>query len=148
MDNNRQLSPHFSYNEAVYSRIADEQGISNIPSNEILDNIKTTANLLEKVRSLLSQPIHISSWFRGSALNKAVGGAKQSAHIEGWAVDFTCPKFGTPLEIVKAIEASNILFDKCIQEGRWVHISFAPSLRRKVLTAHFHNGNSSYTEGA
>ncbi len=67
--------------------------------------------------------------------------------MSGFAADFVCPSFGSPLEIVKAIAVSNINFDQCIQEGTWVHISFDPAMRREVLTANFHQGEAYYTEG-
>jgi len=49
-------------------------------------------------------------------------------------VDFTCPKFGTPAQIVAALVESDIQFDQVILEfQRWVHISFSPRNRRQAL---------------
>lgn len=107
-----------------------------------------TAAGMEKVRVLLgNRVIHVDSWFRCPMLNRAVHGTEHSDHMLGWCVDFVCPGFGTPAEIVKAVIASDIQFDRIILEGTWVHISFAPALRRQIETAHFNNGVATYTQG-
>ena len=142
-----QLSPHFTLEELAFSQAASRKGIDNKPSREVVAHLATLAEGLEKVRALLGGPIRITSGYRSPALNAAIGGAKNSAHMSGFAADFVCPSFGSPLDIVKAIAASSIKFDQCIQEGMWVHISFDPDMRREVLTAHFHNGEAYYTEG-
>ena len=145
-----QLTTHFSLDELTKSDTAVRLGIDNTPSNDVLNNLNVLAQGLEKVRTLLNvynRPVLISSGYRCSALNKALHGASNSAHMYGYAADFTCPDFGTPLDIVKKIAASDIQFDQIIQEGTWVHISFDPKMRRQVLTAHFNNGVASYTNG-
>ena len=42
---------------------------------------------LELIREAWGEPIHITSGVRCAAHNKAVGGAPDSAHLTGWAVD-------------------------------------------------------------
>lgn len=142
------LSENFTLEELAFSSTAQRLGVDNTPTPEIAAHLTTLAQGLEQVRALLGEPMHIDSGYRCPALNTAVGGAKQSAHLEGHAADFICPAFGAPLEIVKAIEASDIAFDKCIQEGGWVHISFDPQARRQLLTAHFGPHGTTYTTGA
>jgi hypothetical protein len=143
-----QVSEHFSWDEVVFSSTADRLGIKNSLPPMLADNVRAAAAGMEKVRALLgNQPLHIDSWYRCPVLNHAVGGASSSAHMQGWAVDFTCSSFGTPLEICKAIAASDIQFGKLIQEGRWVHISFDPATDRQLLTAKFVNGMPTYTTG-
>jgi len=145
-----QLSPHFSLSEMVASQTAAENGIDNTPDAEVIANLSTLAAGLEKVRTLLGDhSMRVTSGYRCSALNAAVRGVPNSAHLSGYAADFVCPDFGTPLQIVHAIVASDIQFDQCIQEGDWVHFSVAPDMRRQVLTAEFHaGGNTTYSEGA
>ena len=119
----KQLSEHFTLEEMVISQTAARKGIDNTPTPEIVANLKKTAALLEEVRALLGVPILVSSGYRCPALNKAVGGAKASAHMLGLAADFTAPAFGTVLQVAKKIAASNIAFDQIIHEyGTWVHI--------------------------
>lgn len=143
------LTTHFTLDELVASSTATRLGIDNTPPPQIVAALGVTAAGLEQVRTLLGdKPMHIDSGYRCPALNAAVRGAKNSAHMSGYAVDFVCPGFGTPIEIVRAIQASPIHFDLLIQEGTWVHISFAPDMRRQVLTAHFGPGGTTYTQGA
>jgi hypothetical protein len=139
------LSPHFSLEELTRSEMSVRKGIDNSPSQSVKNNLITLATNLELVRSLLNSPLHISSGYRCFALNKAIGGSDNSAHVEGYAADFTCSAFGTPKDIVNAIKKSNIQLDQCIEEGTWVHISFAPPLRNQYLKAIFVNGIAHYT---
>ena len=130
-----QLSPNFSLSELVYSETAEERGIDNTPPPEVVENLKRLAAGLEAVRALLGAPLEISSGYRCPALNEAVGGSSTSQHMQGLAVDFECPTFGTPLEVADAIRRSELEFDQCILEyGRWVHLSFSDAPRRRMLT--------------
>ena len=130
-----QLSEHFSLEEATYSETAARLGISNQPSDKQLENMKKAAAGMEEIRALLGKSIHINSWLRLPAVNEAVGGAKVSSHMDGWAIDFTCKEFGSPLMVAKAIEDAGIKFDQLIHEyATWTHISFAPEMRMQKLT--------------
>ena len=130
-----QLSPNFSLSQLVYSETAEKSGIDNTPPPEIVENLRRLAEGLETVRTLLGAPLEISSGYRCAALNEAVGGSSASQHLQGLAVDFDCPAFGTPLEIARAIQGSGLEFDQCILEyGRWVHLSFSDAPRRRLLT--------------
>ena len=143
------LSEHFTLEELTFSATAQRKQIDNKPPAEVLDNMKRLAAGLEEVRAALgNKPMRINSGYRSPKLNRAVGGARLSAHMAGYAADFVCPDFGSPLKIVKALAATGIQFDKLIQEGTWVHISFAPEARRQLLTAHFGPNGTSYTAGA
>jgi hypothetical protein len=46
------------------------------------------AGLLDGVRKVFNQPITVTSWYRDPATNRRVGGASQSRHLQGDAVDF------------------------------------------------------------
>lgn len=146
------LSAHFTDAELTASAKAVALGIDNTPSVEILDSLHTLAGGLERVRAVLGAPIRVSSGYRSPKLNRALKGAKNSAHMLGLAADFTAPGFGDPLAIVKAIVAHKDLigFEQVINEGTWVHVSFpeegkAPAL--EVLTAHFGPAGTTYTKG-
>ena len=141
------LSEHFTLEEMLFSDTAQRLNIDNSPPREVIAHLTVAASGMEKVRALLGYPIRVNSGYRCPDLNKAVGGSKTSAHMTGYAVDFVCPKFGGPIQIIKAITASGIVFDQCIQEGTWVHISFDPRARRQLLTAHFGRGGTTYTDG-
>lgn len=131
-----QLTKHFSLEELTVSQAAARSGISNQPSPEVLDNLTYTATQMELVRDLLGAPINVNSAYRSPEVNKLVKGAKNSQHVEGKAVDFISPSFGTPRQIVEKIKGSNIVYDQLIHEfNSWVHISFIKQgSRRHTLT--------------
>lgn len=128
------LSPHFTLEEMLASQEAARNGIDNTPSPTIIQHLKEICTRAEAVRALLGHPMLVSSGYRSPALNSAIGGAIGSAHCDGDAMDFICPAFGSPITICRAIFQSAIEFDQLIEEGTWVHISFAATMRRQVLT--------------
>lgn len=128
------LSPNFYLAEFVNSETATRLGIDNTPSVDIIKALTYTATQLEDVRQLLNnKPIKINSGYRCPALNEAVGGAKNSAHMYGWAVDFVCPGHGIPFKIIQTLLKAKLPFDKCINERTWVHLSFDPRRRKQVM---------------
>jgi hypothetical protein len=143
------MTEHFSLDELTASQEATRHGINNTPSGKPLENLRMLAALLEQVRELLGgHSIRISSGYRSLALNRHIGSNDTSAHVRGYAADFTCPSFGTPLEVAKKIAGSNLKFDQLICEGNaWIHISCDPKNRRQLLTATFKGGKAFYKEG-
>lgn len=141
------LSPHFSLAELVASQVATRQGIDNAPAPAIIANLTRLAVLLEQVRALVGAPIAISSGYRSAALNKAVSGATNSAHVLGLAADISTGKLA-PKALAMLIRQSSLDFDQLIYEGTWVHIGLsAGAPRRQVLTARFAGGGVSYLAG-
>jgi Peptidase M15 len=129
------LSEHFTLEEATYSETAVRMGIYNQPDARQLENMKSAAECLEGVRVLLGHPLKINSWLRLPKVNEAVGGSAVSAHMDGWAIDFTCAEFGTPLMVCQAISDAGIKFDQLIHEyAIWTHISFHPDMKMQKLT--------------
>jgi len=141
------LSAHFTLEEMTNSQTAVRKNINNTPDEQVVERLRMTCQQLEKVRDLLGQPIIVSSGYRSPELNAAIGGVSASAHCLGYAVDFICPVFGSPLQICNAIRAAQIKLDQCIQEGTWVHISFDPRYRNEYMTATFTASGASYTGG-
>lgn len=130
----KQLTKHFTWDEATVSVKAKQLGIPNTPQPEDIEAIEFTASQMEKVRELLGKPIIVNSWYRNHRVNEAVGGVRNSAHRMGYAVDFISPQHGSVTEICKVIEASGIKYDQLIWEyGQWVHISFAPAMRQQTM---------------
>lgn len=135
---NIQLSDHFWLSEFTVSQRATRLGINNQPPKVILDNLIHSASQMEIVRTLLgNHPITPSSVYRSPELNeKTPGSSSTSAHMTGFAVDFACPRFGTPRDIYEYLSmCDEISFDQLILEfDAWVHISFDSQNRNEVFT--------------
>jgi hypothetical protein len=146
------LSPNFTLEEMTITQV---RGVDNTPPPEVVENLKLVAAALEQVRTALGgHPITVSSGYRNPVINARVGGAVHSAHMLGYAADFICPAFGTPLDICKALaDTESVTWDQLIEEGwesggrGWVHISVDPRMRMQVLTANFSGGAVKYVEG-
>jgi hypothetical protein len=74
---------HFTWGEATH-------GGTRIPeSQSVVYGIVRVAKALEDIRHLYGgRSISINSWYRPPAINRAVGGARYSRHLQGDAVDF------------------------------------------------------------
>ena len=123
-----QLSPHFTLEELTTTNT----GLDNTPNADEKARLQLLATFLEKVRAVLgNKSMSVNSAFRSAAVNNAVGGVSNSAHRLGYACDFVCPSFGTPLDVCRALDAAGtagtIVFDQLIQEGTWTHISRDPT---------------------
>lgn len=141
-----QLSEHFTLEEFTRSETAARKGLDNSAPSEILDRLTLTAEKMEQVRGILGDaPITVFSGYRSPVVNRAVGGARSSAHMKGYAVDFKARNFSVA-EAIKLIRQSPLRFDQLIDEfGAWVHISFDPlPMRRQVLAARKVNGKTVY----
>ena len=135
---------YFSLKEFIVSDTAKAKGIDNTPSFEVVNNLQELRdNVLDPLRVAWGSPIKVTSGFRCSALNKAVGGVSQSVHQIGYAADLV-PANG---EIDKFFMFAtdwlnkNCDFDQVIIEqngkSRWLHIgykSLTGAQRHQVLT--------------
>ncbi len=134
------VSAYFRFAELVRSDTARELRIPNRPPIRVLKNLRRLATGLDRVRRLVGRPLEISSGYRSPTLNRAVGGSARSRHQLGLAADFVCARFGTPLEICRAILRARLPFEQLIYEfgdrrdRGWVHISFGRRGRRELLT--------------
>lgn len=119
---------YFTINEFCKSETAEKLKIDNTPSKEIEKRIYKTIDFLNGLREAWGSPIRINSGYRCPELNKAVGGSKTSAHMEGWAADIVNMK-GSYSAFKKFV--MNYLkdknFDQCILEKssytEWIHLA-------------------------
>lgn len=126
------LTPHFTLEELTFSQYAARHGLDNKPSDEIIANLRKLAAKLEEIRALLKSPIIVSSGYRSPAVNAAVKGSKNSAHMLGLAADFTAPGYGSVIRAARKIAASGIRYDQLIYEyDAWVHVGLSEALDRQ-----------------
>ena len=144
------ITPNFRLSEFLDSETAVRLDLDNTPTPDVLANLRNVLIPgMQAVRNILGKPIFITSGYRSPAVNRAVRGAANSQHVTGHAADFKCPAFGPPIDVAAELvrHMDKLKFDQLIQEGQWVHISFAPRPRNQVLTAHFEGGGVRYTQG-
>ena len=148
-----QLSKHLSIAEIMRSETAKRKGISNMPTEEHLENFKLLAEkVFEPIREHFKVPIHISSGYRSKALNTAIKGSLSSQHCSGEAIDIDMDGTSiTNAQIFNYIK-DNLIFDQLIWEfgtdknPDWVHVSYESTgkQRKQILKALKVNGKTSY----
>lgn len=114
---------YFQINELIGSKVAEEKGIFNLPLDEkVIDNLNYSVSRMDEIREGYGKPIYVNSWYRCKELNAEVGGAENSKHLTGLAVDIRYDK--NLLEYLK----QNPQYDKLIIEKagktKWLHIQF------------------------
>lgn len=143
---NMRLTEHFELREFTYSLTAQEKGIDNrIPlcqEDYVVDNLRELCTyVLEPLRKILAQPIHVSSGFRTTRLNEEVGGTATSQHLQGFAADVYTKDLSindeVKLNIVMAFASTKfgIPFDQLIVYDTFIHVSYVNSAsnRRMII---------------
>jgi zinc D-Ala-D-Ala carboxypeptidase len=137
------LSSFFSLAEMTRSETARRENIPNQPAETEVQNLRALcAAVLDPLRTALEVPIKVNSGYRSPELNRRIGGAAKSQHVEGKAADIQVPGMGV-LELFKAIIRQGLPFDQIIYEAasptsKWVHVSHDPARdRRQIMVALF-----------
>ena len=124
-----QLTQHFTLAELTKSSTAERLGLDNTPPPEVLPALTSTAEMLERIRSTLGVPVTVTSGYRAWAVNKAVGGVTTSDHAQGRAADIVAPRYGTPLQIARALAPlvdvlgiGQLIYAR-FGSTSWVHVS-------------------------
>ena len=135
------LSEHFTLGEMTKSSSHPE--VYNIPSHEAIANLKRLCGWLEVLRERSGTPIRINSGYRSPQLNRKIGGAANSNHLTGCAVDIKVSGIEQALRYATILldysDESKQLFDELLIEKNrygaiWVHFAVRPSNnRRKIL---------------
>ena len=129
--------PNVSENFSLHELTRTETGIENDCPMQFAGNMVRLCNyLLEPARDLCG-PLRINSGYRCEEVNKAVGGASSSAHLEARAADVV-PLRVSPAVLFDIVRASGWLFDQVILEDGWVHMAIARQgvePRRQALKA-------------
>jgi len=149
------LSDNFDLSEFIRSDYAKRNGINNVPNEEQTENLKELCiHILEPLRKHFQIPILISSGFRCDALNAAIGGAKNSQHTMGQAVDIDHDLSANVVSNKMIFDwiKTNLVFDQMIWEfgtstnPDWVHVSYVANNknRNQVLRGVKHGTKTTY----
>ena len=133
------LSPHFTLGEMTTS---NHKEVYNIPSHEAIANLKRLCGWLEVLRERYGEPIHINSGYRSPQLNRKIGGAANSNHLTGCAVDIRVAGMEQAFRYATILldysdeskqEFDELLIEKNRYGAIWVHFAVrASGNRRKV----------------
>ena len=102
------ITEHFTWEEAKCKDGTE------VPE-DLRGNVISVASNIETLRKALGGvPINVHSWYRTKSYNAKIGGALNSQHLQGKAVDISTKEF-TPLEIKNTIE--ELIKDGKMNEG-------------------------------
>ena len=124
---------NFKMSELITSDTANIRKINNMPDINSLDAmLDLVVFCLQPLRERLKKPVIITSGYRSHEVNKLVGGAQNSQHTKGQAVDIVVNGL-TPAQLTDFIVAQkDIPFDQLINEyDRWTHISYVKGKNRR-----------------
>lgn len=150
------LTPHLTLEECIKSTTAARKGISNMPPQKAIDNLKLlSTKIFEPIRAHFGVPIYVSSAYRSPELNKAIGGSTTSQHMQGEAFDLDQDGHNNGITNAQVFHfiRQNLDFDQLIWEfgsdtnPDWVHVSYESSgpQRKQILRAKTVNGKTQYT---
>ena len=148
------LSQHFTLGELCKTKT----GIENVPNEAQVENLKRVCQWLEELREKNSltpdpspkgegsrykeTPIIINSGYRSSQVNKAVGGAPNSNHLTGCAVDIHVSGMEQLIRYAAILldisderqeDFDELLLERSPRGSYWLHFAVRPSgNRRKV----------------
>lgn len=101
---------YFTITDLIKSITAERLKIDNWPNDEVRKELEITAckvNLISLIAHAYGATIRVTSGYRCKRLNQAVGGVKNSLHMQGRAVDF----------VVSDIEVKHKLHDALTEEA-------------------------------
>ena len=81
--------------------------------------------LLEPAREAIGCPILINSGFRCEAVNRQVGGVRNSQHLQGCAADIR-PKDPEQFQRLVSFLKAHAMTDQLLTGPGWLHISWTP----------------------
>jgi uncharacterized protein YcbK (DUF882 family) len=122
----KRLTEHFTFEELTVTEMRVIQDLNREQALDFAANIEKTAQLLEKVRTLLGQPLIVTSGFRCPVLNQLIGGSPTSQHMAGLAADFRGNGWTDPphfRDAMNSIQNSGLRFHQLLLEHGCLHIS-------------------------
>ena len=156
LNSNAKLSEHFTLGELTKT----SHKVYNIPSHEAIANLKRVCSWLEVLRERYNgirnacisssaitnhaeHPIVINSGYRSPQLNKKIGGAVNSNHLTGCAVDIRVSGMEQLIQYAAILiqyanetqqDFDELLIEKNKYGAIWLHFAVrAKENRRKIL---------------
>ena len=139
------LSQHFTLGKLSKTNT----GINNVPNEEQVNNLRRLCQWLEELRRRWNNlygdgddPIIINSGFRSPSVNKAVGGASNSNHLTGCAVDIhvlgieQLVRYATILLDISDLnneDFDELLLERSPKGTYWLHFAVRPSGNRRKI---------------
>jgi hypothetical protein len=124
-------------------------GLPNALPKHLEPNLRALAeNVLQPARDALGA-IEVTSCYRSPEVNRKVGGASKSQHVQAQAADL---KFFGGNDVLFNWIADNVDYDQLIWEfgttdaPSWVHVSYASNNRKQKLKAVKVNGKTKYLQ--
>lgn len=124
-------SNYFTIVDLIKSTTADHLNIDNHPSDEVREELELTVckvNLISLIAHAYGATIRVTSGYRCKRLNQAVGGVKNSLHMQGRAVDFVVSDIEVKHKLHDALkeEACLKLLGICelIEYPSFIHVGF------------------------
>ena len=157
LNRNMNLSQHFTLGELCKTNAKME----NVPNVAQVENLKRLCGWLEMLRSewnkrygsltpapspkgegsrYKEEPIIINSGYRSVAVNKAVGGAPNSNHLTGCAVDIHVAGMEQLIRYATILldisdesqeDFDELLLERSPRGGYWLHFAVRPSGNRR-----------------
>jgi hypothetical protein len=147
------LSANFRLREFLRSDFATRMGMEIIPSDQEIHNLTRLCVLvLQPLRNAVRSTMRITSGYRPSWLNNAIGGSATSAHVYGCAADIEVDGMENK-DVCKLVQEMALPVDQCILEfppNGWVHLGIervGAARRNQFLTARNIHGKTEYSEG-
>ena len=141
------LSEHFTLGEMCKTSARTPDG--NIPSHVHIENLKRLCGWLEMLRNEWNKrygegddPIIINSGYRSEAVNKAVGGAPNSNHLTGCAVDIHVTGMEQLIRYAAILldisderheDFDELLLERSPKGTYWLHFAVRPTGNRRKI---------------
>ena len=130
------LSQHFTLGELCKTKM----GIENEPNEAQVENLKRVCQWLEELRRRWDKPIIINSGYRSPQVNRAVGGAPNSNHLTGCAVDIHVSGMEQLIRYAAILldisderqeDFDEMLLERSPRGSYWLHFAVRPSGNRR-----------------
>ena len=132
LNSKAKLSEHFTLGEMT---VSNHKEVYNIPSHEAIANLANLTKWLEILRKTRGEPIVINSGYRSPQLNRKIGGAANSNHLTGCAVDIRTSGMEQAIcyaaILINYAKESQLDFDELLIERNrygaiWLHFAVRP----------------------